>query len=347
MELVDGIKLNNLLLKKLKKVADLIYFDGPLLSHFKNKDGDSYLYYWCDANENYNRWLVFRISDEDLNRYLIGKSSLREIITDPVDGFIYSADIDDNLQFHNVYMVQPADLPEAYIPEVDSFYEFETIYSEQENFRRRQEKYRISLNNEWTLRDLSEFPRVYSQVYSFLYSLQAPLADLYDLEKLRDAFTTYPWQGGYSTVGFYNSIQAFIHPDHKPEILSIQYASPGWIDLQLFNPTAFSIETIVLSLVRSEDELRSHYRNVYRELRERKLIKFSVKLKEARLNKENVEFINESTRRLVELMGFEYLDRINELADNPLTILKILLSFYRRVMKLAQYQQDGKASFYG
>lgn len=347
MEPVKGIKLNTFLLKKLRRIADLIYFDGPLLSHFKNEDGDSYLYYWCDVDENYNRWLIFRVAEEELKQYLLGKISLREIILDPVDGFVYSADIDNDLQYHNVYIIQPADLPETYFPEIDSFYEFEPVYSERENIRRRQDRYRISLDKDWSLRDLSEFPRVYSQIYSFIYSFQAPLANQFDIEALQDAYTSYPWQGGYSTVGFFNSISAFVHSEHKPEISSIQYSSPGWIDLNLYNPTAFSIEAVILSFVKSKGELKSLYRDIYKELRKRRLIKFNIKSKEARLNEENIKFIKDSTSRLTELMSFEYLDQMNELADNPLTILKVLLSFYRRVEKLAQYQLEGKASFYG
>ena len=346
MEPVNGLRLKAFFLKNLEKIADLIYFDGPLLSHFKNEDGDSYLYYWCDADEVYNRWLVFRVTDEDLNQYLLRQSSLREIILDLADGFMYVADIDDDLNFDNVYIIQPEDLPTVYFPDVDSFYEFEPVYAEQEHERRQQEKYRILLDKAWSLKDLAEFPRVYSQVYAFLYSFQAPLAEADDVEKLRSAYTTYPWQGGYSTVGFYNKIQKFVHPDHKPDISAIQYASPGWMDLELFNPTALLIEKIVLSFVKSEDELKTLYKNVYKELGTRKLIKFNVQLKDSKLNEENKKFIDESVRHFAELMEFEYIDRINDLADNPLTILKILLSFYRRIFELTQYQLSGKIRFY-
>lgn len=36
----------------LRKVADLIYFDGPFLSHYVSKSGDNYLSYWVDCDEN-------------------------------------------------------------------------------------------------------------------------------------------------------------------------------------------------------------------------------------------------------------------------------------------------------
>ena len=41
--------------KDLRKVTDLIYFDGPFLSHYVSKSGDNYLSYWVDYNFFNNR----------------------------------------------------------------------------------------------------------------------------------------------------------------------------------------------------------------------------------------------------------------------------------------------------
>ena len=55
-----------------KKVADLIYFEGPLLSHYVSSKGDDYLFYWVDRDGCDNRWLVLRVSMANLQKY-IGK----------------------------------------------------------------------------------------------------------------------------------------------------------------------------------------------------------------------------------------------------------------------------------
>lgn len=36
---------------ELTKVSDLIYFDGPFLSHYVHKSGDNYLSYWVDCDD--------------------------------------------------------------------------------------------------------------------------------------------------------------------------------------------------------------------------------------------------------------------------------------------------------
>ena len=110
-----------------KKIADLIYFEGPLLSHFVSDKGDDYLFYWVDKDEKDNRWLVLRVSLANLQRYMGKDISLRELIENPNDGYVYQVDIDDAINYHNVKLVQPADLPEYYLPTADSFYTFEPV----------------------------------------------------------------------------------------------------------------------------------------------------------------------------------------------------------------------------
>ena len=110
-----------------KKIADLIYFEGPLLSHYLSDKGDDYLFYWVDRDSNDNRWLVLRVSLASLQRYMAGELSLRELIENPNDGFLYQVDIDNATRYHNVLLVQPTDLPEDYLPATDSYYAFEPL----------------------------------------------------------------------------------------------------------------------------------------------------------------------------------------------------------------------------
>ena len=110
-----------------KKIADLVYFDGPFLSHYVSGKGDDYLFYWVDKDENDNRWLVFRVSLADLHKYIGKELTLRELMEHPNDGYLYSVDIDNDVHYHNVKLVQPSALPEEYKPDTDSFYEFEPI----------------------------------------------------------------------------------------------------------------------------------------------------------------------------------------------------------------------------
>jgi hypothetical protein len=113
-----------------KKIADLIFFEGPLLSHYVSSKGDDYLFYWVDKDERDNRWLVLRVNLSSLQKYMAKDLSLRELIENPNDGYLYQVDINNDLNYHDVKLVQPADLPEEYLPETDSYYAFEPIPAE-------------------------------------------------------------------------------------------------------------------------------------------------------------------------------------------------------------------------
>lgn len=113
-----------------KKIADLIYFEGPLLSHYVSSMGDDYLFYWVDRDESDNRWLVLRISLANLQKYICKEITLRNLIETPNDGYLYTVDVNDDVCYHNVKLVQPSALPEEYLPEADSYYAFEPIPAE-------------------------------------------------------------------------------------------------------------------------------------------------------------------------------------------------------------------------
>ena len=59
MKTINGFSIN-FDFSKLIKVADLIYYDGPLLSHYVSNKGENYLFYWVDVDNEYNRWVVIR-----------------------------------------------------------------------------------------------------------------------------------------------------------------------------------------------------------------------------------------------------------------------------------------------
>jgi hypothetical protein len=109
---------------RLKFIVHLEYFDSPLLSLFENAQGDYYLYSWCDANQSYHRWLIFRIRSQTLKRYLQGHIPFDQLILKPVDGFLYIVDLDERSQVRQAYFLEPSNLPELYLPGPNCYYDW-------------------------------------------------------------------------------------------------------------------------------------------------------------------------------------------------------------------------------
>ena len=107
------------------QMSDLIYYDGPLLSHFVSKTGKDYLFYWVDIDEKFNRWMFFRVTPTVIQSYLDKKLSLREIICGLEEGFVSFVEIDEEANFLNTKIVKISSIPEEYLPSSQSYYCFE------------------------------------------------------------------------------------------------------------------------------------------------------------------------------------------------------------------------------
>lgn len=113
-------------LNDLQLCGHLIYCEGPLLSHYESKAGDHYLVCWVDTDEQFNRWLIVRVSIDSLRQYVRKEITLLHILNHPADGLVWVTDIDNEEVQHNTQVLAPSELPTDYLPEKDSFYEYET-----------------------------------------------------------------------------------------------------------------------------------------------------------------------------------------------------------------------------
>lgn len=114
-------------IESLTLIADLIYFDGPLLSHYASSQGDNYLFYWIDADEQCNRWMIIKVSLQVIQDFISRKVSLYSLIKDRVEKSAYIVDLDDDLEICNHWLANLNDLPDDYFPDENTFYEFEPV----------------------------------------------------------------------------------------------------------------------------------------------------------------------------------------------------------------------------
>jgi hypothetical protein len=200
--------------------------------------------------------------------------------------------------------------------------------------------YRVPIAGEWTLEDLYVFPRTYEQCY-FMYLALLPDAWDSDEDRIAHAYEAFPWQGGYSAVGFYNQLKWAVAPKRRPHIKQIKYASPGFIELGLIVAVATAVAGVVRSATSTARDISNAYTDIYRDLQERKLLKIKTENELRRLTA--VE------RRVIEA-HVQTLSRILNVDSSALTAktgasyksLKILLSLFRRIRRLAEFQKRGK-----
>jgi len=108
------------------RVGDLSYFEGPQLSLFEElNNGHLYFFDWVDRDQKANRWMIYRVSSKYILQFLSGKISHLELFENRPDEAIYFMDIDiQNKPFFQYVAFQLDNLPDAYVPNNDNFFEF-------------------------------------------------------------------------------------------------------------------------------------------------------------------------------------------------------------------------------
>ena len=199
---------------------------------------------------------------------------------------------------------------------------------------------KIHIDGRWQLEDFGVFSKQYTQSYSLIYSLaNNPFETELERRGFRFEYSKYPWRGGFSVINFYYSLYARIPESHRPEVKSIRYASPGAIELSTVVEVSAQLGAIITTIAFSLDKVHDLYNNIQKGIRERKLGRIEVAVKELQLDQAQNEWVTASIAELAKAMKVsdELLGTLDVRTDgNKLVQLKVLLSLYRRVEPIAE-----------
>ncbi len=87
------------------------------------------------------------------------------------------------------------------------------------------------------------------------------------------------------------------------------------------------------------------YTDVVKGMQQRKLMRLKGKEAVLKLRQSELDFIAENAETMGRVLGITDVSSIHARTGNPYITLKILLSLFRRVRTLAEYQLQGKADF--
>jgi uncharacterized protein DUF6575 len=128
---LDGVVFQSLPISGLERVRDIEYFDGPLLTHFKHHRGDHFLYYWCDRDSQFHRWMLLRVSETNIIRLVNRFVPLDYVVPNGcLDDFVYFVDVDAQCRHSNVTLLQTEKIPAEYVPEKGAYLDSEIARDE-------------------------------------------------------------------------------------------------------------------------------------------------------------------------------------------------------------------------
>ena len=338
MKALHGLPLQDLpLLEKLERVADYISFEGPLLSLYR-AEGRQYFYHWCDRNASCNRWLLFPVTELERLDYLVQRMTLRQLIQSQFPS-VYVLDYDHAGTPQAMQVVLTSGIPEEYLPAEDSLYEFEPhhLTSIAANTAS------VRLNERWQLSDMGTFEHAYNTNYAFVYALERYEELNGSQEAVRHAFTKFPWRGGSSRVAFYNELRSALPSKAKPAIRTMQYASPGWLELSLDSGVAAKLKICLQQRKEAASGLKSAIRDARECLRERGFSKVTGNGVDLPVTEELGNQFQLHFQTISQLMGFPYAKRLLSLTPNAVAAVKMLISFDTRLGWLEEFEKDQKA----
>lgn len=201
--------------------------------------------------------------------------------------------------------------------------------------------YSILMDEKWSLADLYDFPHAYSQAYALIYCFDSELNPK-DSKRIDTALEQYPWRGGYSYVNIYTVLNNQIPEQHRPQISSIKYASPGSIDLILNPDVSIQLAKSVGILLSTATAAAKTYSYIYKELTELNKQRRKDENDNKAFSQKDLEAMMKMSDDLAKHLGFDSVAELNKRTKDPEITLKILLAHYRRLRIMADYVESGK-----
>jgi hypothetical protein len=326
--------------------ADLIYFDGPMLSLFKQDDGQDVLFSWLDCDNRKNRWCIVPIPRESLRLYLAQTITLRSIFLAAPNTLVFHTGKDAKRR--NFALL--SSLPEEYLPSHDSYLvdQISTPAAKRLATEATQDV-ELGLNGELYLEDMEGIPKLYQQLYSFHYGMEH-----LDRPAVRDEVQTLMtrWRGGIGAVNLFSGLKNVTPSIHRARLLRLHYASPGHIKLNLLPTLAEKIRIAMSRIVEwdSFSDTEELYRDIYRYFKEHQIGGFDDEraVVEMDLPQHQVNDLMFFIDRFLSIIGWNsYRGNFVTLEMTAISQLRMLLAYYRRLRKLRDFVISGKLSLEG
>lgn len=239
LELRESVTLPRLPVTGLRRVRDLLYVDGPLLSQYVHPNGDHFLYHWCESDGKSHRWLLLRVDESSILRMRYRFVPMHHVIPRTCqDDFAYLIDVQPNGE--QVVRLLPVDaIPEQYLPQRGVFLH--------EDATDGGDTFTVLLDGNWDSLELFGFPRLFELVYSFQYAIEGR-----QVESLRE----FPWAGGFSSLHFNNWISSAIPFEDRVMPKKVVYASPGFITFSANHAIASRVASTVRHFIENQSNIR-------------------------------------------------------------------------------------------
>ena len=200
----------------------------------------------------------------------------------------------------------------------------------------------VEIDGRWEISDLRKFSDLVQDCYSFGFALLGSTGKAAQA-RIDSLFHKHPWRGGFSSVNFFKELYKNIPQEDRAGIRQINYASPGEIKFYMNGDVADSIRELVLDINDEDSSAQESYKLARSFLQNRNWLGKSDM--DIDLSESDLEELTDLLRTTCLAFSLEeHADHILTLASgDPLSAVKIVLAYFRRLQGLADYVATGKA----
>ncbi|MDU9030532.1 hypothetical protein [Pseudomonas mediterranea] len=324
--------------------ADLVEFEGPLISLYRSERGDDVLYVWLDCTATRNRWAITPLSRNALRDYLTKKIPLRAVFEQSNEIIVFETGT--TLKRSGFQLVTWANFPEQYKPKENSYLTDRIATpSALRLVSDNTEDYYLGLDGEdLYVEDLSAIQKGFVQLYSFHYGLE-----YMDRDAVKQKVSGHAgqWTGGMSAVWMFDGLNSVIPSIHRPRVGELRYNSPGHIKLNLLPELAADVQRAVQRVVDPGifSLTEALYQRVYSYFRKSGIAGFESERQDIKRNltPEVNATLTSFVITYLELMDWSSRSQmLQELEDSPLAQIRLLFAYYRRLRKLRGFVVEGR-----
>lgn len=204
---------------------------------------------------------------------------------------------------------------------------------------------RLLIDGHWDMQEFGAFYQKFSDLYSYKQAIvYIKEEDQNRTEKVQRAFSSKPFKGGSSYMGFFSDLFEIMPPRERPALEGIEYHSPGFVDLRGKDEILKSIKESVSLFLESADAIQKAHDDLRGFMTKSKLLSITGGVKD--LGAEPLGELQRLTVTFYDALPIEGKDSLKTLAKhNAVVHAKIGLALFRRLKATAHFFAQGRLSY--
>lgn len=329
--------------------AALFEGDDPLVVLLTKAAGKGRSYFLAsaipDIEGDLDYYFCVSVKPGVLKRYLRNQCDLRYVYTFAPQRSYFRAEKHEILSEKVSLVAFSGDLSEDLLPAGRFFASDHTTEYGLEETASYEET--LFVDGDWEMSEFGDFYRRFADLYAYFASamkLSDPNVSDRTKEKVKGAITSKPFKGGSSYLGLFSDLFKTLSHSERPGLDSINYASPGQVEIRGIQPVFDALEDAVENYLANTGKIVTAHDDLRKYMSETNLLKIGARTPS--LTGSQATILLDKCKLLYRELDAVEFEKIHQLSDSNLIVTaKIALAVYRRLEFSGKFFAQGRIGY--